>query len=100
MAYKIEIKVRQSSDYWFVAMRNSGPGLTRRPRNATEFGTLAEAKAVVQQLVEYTPEQMRKFLDKDADFETSISLTVQSWKNSDTAPFCSLQKLYTFNIQE
>lgn len=100
MAYKIELKVQQSPEYWFVTMHNDGPGLTRRDRYATEFATVAEAKAMVEQLMAKEPKKMRKFLNKDSDFVTPVSFTAHGIKAGEIESTRVLQKLYTFIKQE
>lgn len=100
MAYKIELKVQQSPEYWFVSMHTDGPGLTRRDRYATEFATVAEAKGVVEQLMSKEPKPMRKLLNKDSDFVTPVSITVHGIKVGEIESTRVLQKLYTFIKQE
>ncbi|ABY63233.1 hypothetical protein ST201phi2-1p409 [Pseudomonas phage 201phi2-1] len=99
MHFNVELKVKLTAEYWFIYRTINGWGLTRRMRNATDFDTFAEAKAAVLELVKMDRSAFRKFIHKEDDFDTPVSLTVLSHM-TEGAEKQSFQKLYTFNDQE
>lgn len=100
MHYCIEIKQLCSEEQHFLTKGPKGFALTVRERNANDYPTLDKAIADVNTLMGFSHKDIRKLLNKDINFITPVTFTVVSWKNSDTAPFKSRQKLYTFVNQD
>lgn len=100
MVHLIEIKVVGSAEYWFVTKDNYGFHLTRRYRYAHRFDTKADARAALDTLVAYTPEQMRKYLIKDDSFNASLTFNLHGLKTADADPALVSHKLYTFIKQD